>query len=199
MTRLLMIRHAATPWNWSKRIQGLSDIPIDDDARHEATGWLIPDDFHGALWASSPLKRAVETARLLGGAPREEQRLIEMNWGEWEGDTLESLRQRLGAAMAENEDRGLDFRPPGGESPRDLQDRLRPWLLEIATSGTDTIAVTHKGVIRAVMALATGWDMTGKAPARVLNGAGHIFSLDGQGNPAVVRLNVPLTEEAGEP
>lgn len=198
MTRLLMIRHAATAWNRSKRIQGLSDIPIDDDARRDVAAWRVPDDFHDALWISSPLERAMETARLLGAEPRKEQRLIEMNWGKWEGHTLENLRQRLGAAMAQNEDRGLDFRPPGGESPRDIQDRLRPWLAEVAASGTDTIAVTHKGVIRAVMALATGWDMMGKAPARVLNGAGHVFALDDEGAPSVERLNIPLTVETKE-
>jgi len=197
MTRLLMIRHAATPWNRSKRIQGLSDISIDEDARREAAGWQIPNDFHDAVWVSSPLDRAMETARLLGAEPAREQRLIEMNWGEWEGDTLENLRHTLGDAMTGNEDRGFDFHPPGGESPREVLDRLRPWLREVASSGVDTIAVTHKGVIRAVMALATGWDMMGKAPDRILNGAGHLFLLDGEGVPSVVRLNIPLATDTG--
>ncbi len=197
MTRLLMIRHAATPWNRSKRIQGLSDISIDEDARREVAGWQIPNDFDDAVWVSSPLERAMETARLLGAEPVREQRLIEMSWGEWEGDTLENLRHTLGDGMVKNEDRGLDFHPPGGESPREVQDRLRPWLRAVASSSVDTIAVTHKGVIRAVLALATGWDMTGKAPDRIVNGAGHRFLLDGKGVPSVVRLNVPLATKTG--
>lgn len=198
MTRLLMIRHAATSWNRSKRIQGLSNIPIDDDARCEVAGWSVPGNFRHASWVSSPLNRAMETARLLGGEPKAEARIIEMNWGAWEGETLAHLRHTLGPTMGENEDRGLDFRPPEGESPRDVQARLRPWLREIAMSGTDTIAITHKGVIRAVMALATDWNMMGKAPDRIQNATGHIFKLDGEGNPAVEHLNISLCADEVE-
>jgi probable phosphoglycerate mutase len=54
--------------------------------------------------------------------------------------------------MTQNEAAGLDFRPPGGESPRDVQERLKPYLASLAGP---TIAVTHKGVLRALYALAT--------------------------------------------
>lgn len=192
MTRLLMIRHAATSWNRNTRIQGLSDIPIDAEAREEASKWCLPAGFDDADWYSSPLVRATETAHLLGESPKMDERLIEMNWGDWEGDTLENLRRILGEDMTRNENQGLDFRPPGGESPRDLQERLHPWLGEIARAGNPAVAVTHKGIIRAIMALATGWDMMGKPPSRVLNAAGHIFALDDRGNPIVEELNIPL-------
>jgi len=194
MTKLLMIRHAATSWNRCQRIQGVSDIPIDDAARQEIAGWRVPDAFADAVWVSSPLGRAMETARLLGGNPEPEQRLTEMNWGEWEGRTLKDLRAELGEPMVQNENRGIDFRPTGGESPREIQDRLRPWLSEIATAGNDTVAVTHKGVIRAVMAMATGWNMMGKPPARVLNGSGHRFVVNADGEPVVHGLNISLQE-----
>ena len=46
--------------------------------------------------------------------------------------------------MAENEGRGLDFRAPGGESPREVQARIRPLLAEIGRDGRDRLAVTHK-------------------------------------------------------
>ena len=57
-----------------------------------------------------------------------EPALIETDWGHWEGRTLAELRQRHGGEMAALEARGLDFRPPGGESPRDVQARLASWL-----------------------------------------------------------------------
>src|SRR3546814_19659201 len=69
--------------------------------------------------------------------------------------------------MAAAEALGLDLRPPGGESPRQVQDRLKPWLAERSSCGRDTIAVTHKGVIRALYALACGWDMTGPPPDKL--------------------------------
>lgn len=140
---------------------------------------------------SSPLSRCVQTAALLGAPDAaHEPRIIEMDWGEWEGRTLAELREELGDALAQNEARGLDFRPPGGESPRAVIERITPWLREIAAAGVPTLAVTHRGVIRAVLAEASGWDMRGKPPAKLDWRAVHFFMLDAQGRPSVERLNV---------
>jgi probable phosphoglycerate mutase len=130
----------------------------------------------------------METARLLGLNPMPEPRLIEMAWGEWEGRRLKDLRAELGATMTENEAHGLDFRPPGGESPRDVQKRLRPLLASLAGP---TVFVTHKGVLRALYALATGWSMTEKGPDKLRDGMVHAFRLT-DGEPAVEKLNIPL-------
>ena len=59
-----------------------------------------------------------------------------------------------------------------------------------AQAGQPTLAVTHRGVIRALFAEATGWDMRGKPPARLDWSAVHVFSLDDEGAPRVERLNV---------
>ena len=53
-------------------------------------------------------------------------------------------------------------------------------------------AQTHKGVIRALLALASGWDMTGKPPARLDWTRVHVFLLAADGSPAVGDLNLPL-------
>ena len=90
------------------------------------------------------------------------------------------------------EARGLDFQAPNGESPRAVQKRLRPFLEERADDGADTIAVCHKGVIRALYALAIGWDMTEKPPSKLEDGCVHLFRLDSTGRPAVVELNIRL-------
>jgi probable phosphoglycerate mutase len=142
---------------------------------------------------TSPLARCVETAALLGApqAPRE-PRLIEMDWGRWQGERLADLRASLGAAMRENEERGLDFRPEGGESPREVLARVRGWLAETAAAATPTLAVTHRGVIRAVLAAATGWDMRGKPPAKLDWHAFHLFRLAADGGPALERPSVEI-------
>ena len=140
---------------------------------------------------TSPLRRCVETAALLGAPDAaREPRIIEMDWGQWQGETLAALRERLGEEMRANEARGLDFRPPGGESPRLVLARLRPWLTEVAQAGEPTLAVTHRGVIRVLFAEASGWDMRGKPPARLDWSAVHLFSLDAEGAPRIERLNV---------
>jgi probable phosphoglycerate mutase len=131
----------------------------------------------------------METARLLGLAPTPEPRLIETAWGEWEGRNLDQLRAEFGEVMAENEARGLDFRPPGGESPREVQERLRPLLAEISKK---TVAVTHKGVLRALYALATGWTMQDKPKHKLREAHAHIFNIAKDGTPSVAELNIPI-------
>jgi probable phosphoglycerate mutase len=108
--------------------------------------------------------------------------LIEMDWGRWEGCSLESLRAEA-PAMAENESRGLDFRPQGGESPREVRAR---WASLVADLRDDVVCITHKGVMRAALSLATGWDMTSKPPLRIVDDAALVLPRDGP--PAVERL-----------
>ena len=153
----------------------------------------MPAELDGFAWLSSPLRRAVETAWRLGiREAAVEPRLTEMEWGEWQGASLAALRARLGAEMVLAEAAGLDLRPPGGESPREVQARLKPLLAEIARSGRPTAAITHKGVIRAVLSLATGWDMKDKPPHRLSWSSAQLLRLDDSGRPSVVRLNLPL-------
>jgi probable phosphoglycerate mutase len=186
MTRLALLRHADTAWSREGRIQGRADVPL-----LEGVSVSIPEACRGMRVVTSPLARCVQTAALLGAPDaRREPRIIEMDWGRWEGESLAALRERRGDEMRENEARGLDFTPPEGESPRRVMGRLRSWLSELAREGVATLAVTHRGVIRAILAEATGWDMRGKAPAKLDWSAVHLFTLDGRGRPGVERLNL---------
>jgi broad specificity phosphatase PhoE len=189
-TIVALIRHMPTEWNAAGRLQGRLDPPLVPDMPE----WHLPAELADFRFLSSPLLRAQMTAERLGIAPQLEPRLAEMSWGEWEGRTLAELRAELGEEMVDLEARGLDFRAPSGESPRDVQTRITPLFAEIAASGAPTAAVTHKGVIRSVMALATGWDMLGKPPYRLSWSAAHLFRVDGTGHPAIERLNLPLDE-----
>ena len=190
-----LLRHAATEWNALGRMQGRTDVPLSEAGRAQARSWRIPASLQPARIVSSPLVRAVETARILGGGPpRSVPELIEMDWGVWEGRTLASLRAELGEAFERNAARGLDFRPPGGESPREVLQRLRGWLARVPRGPAGPlVAVTHKGVIRAALVAATGWDMTGKPPQKLHDGTMHLFRLAADGTPAPERLNIPLT------
>ena len=189
MSLLLVIRHGPTDWNEAGLIQGHTDRLLSEGGREQIRAARLPAGWADAQCLSSPLSRATETAILLGLDPTPEPRLIEMAWGEWEGKTLAALRGELGAAMEENEAKGLDFRPPGGESPRDVQGRLRPLLRGLRGR---TVFVTHKGVLRALYALATGWTMTGKAPQKLLDGRAHAFAVAADGLPSLVEVNIPL-------
>lgn len=201
-TRLALLRHGPTAWSRAKRIQGLSDQPLDPEGRAEVARWRLPEEFIEALWVTSPLERCRETAALLANSHRRrgsiavEPRLIEMDHGQWEGERLADLRDRLGPVMAAREARGLDYRAPGGESPRDVQARLGSWLLEIGAAGGQVLAVTHKGVMRALYAQATGWDMTAKPPVKLRNAALHLFTVAADGGLALGQLNLRLLPDA---
>jgi len=148
------------------------------------------DQYH---WVCSPLCRATQTAELLGARDSEiEPRLTEMNYGKWEGSRLDDLRVTLGERMAENEARGLDFRPEGGEKPREVQERLVPWLLDVARYGRPTVAVSHHGIIRALFSLATGWNMVGPPPEKFRWGAMHLFRITEDGQVRVERINISI-------
>ena len=141
-----LLRHGSTAWNEQGRMQGRRDVPLSERGRSQVRAWRMPADEPApstgghdapAPWVSSPLRRAVETAEILSGeTPRIEEALTEMDWGEWEGFTLDELRSRHGAEFARNEAAGLDFRPPGGESPRDVMRRVQRWLARSGRTGS---------------------------------------------------------------
>ncbi|MGH6937408.1 histidine phosphatase family protein [Hypericibacter sp.] len=200
--QLALLRHGPTAWNRSRRIQGLTDEPLDEAGRAHLESWRLPEHWVARPWVTSPLRRCRETAAILARTHRREgpiavePRLIEMSHGEWEGERLADLRARLGEGMTALEDRGLDYRAPGGESPREVQQRLRPWLQEIAAAGSDRLAIAHRGIMRALYAMAVGWDMTGKPPVKLRDDCLQLFVLASGGQPHVERLNVSLIHSA---
>ncbi|WP_439817133.1 histidine phosphatase family protein [Zavarzinia sp. CC-PAN008] len=184
MTRFAILRHGITAWNLEHRIQGRTDIPLCDAGRAALAGLTVPPPWPTARWLSSPMGRAVETANLLGARDLAiEPRLIETYWAGFEGKLLAEITP---------EGTGLHARAPGGESPADVQARLRLLLADLARDGRPAIAVAHKGVVRALLSLATGWDMTVKAPVRLDWRCLHVFALAADGAPALVQANVPL-------
>jgi probable phosphoglycerate mutase len=186
VTSLALLRHADTAWSLEGRIQGRADLPLLPGSSRR-----LPESCRGMRVVTSPLRRCVQTAALLGAPDAaREPRIIEMDWGAWQGKTLASLRESLGQSMLDNEARGLDFRPLNGESPREVGQRVKGWLRDVAQEGIPTLAVTHRGVIRAIFAAASGWDMRGKPPAKLDWSAAHLFTLAPDGSPSVRQLNV---------
>jgi probable phosphoglycerate mutase len=194
MTVLGVIRHGPTDWNRDKRLQGMSDIPLSAEGRTAVAAWRVPAAFMDWRWIASPLGRAQETARLIG-APAglaTEPLLREMSFGAWEGRTIAELLAEGGAEFQAMADRGLDMQPPGGESPRMVMARLQTLCARLAQQGENTVAVCHKGIIRALLAWATGWSMLGRQPVRLDWSSLHCFRLAPDGTPSIDRLNINL-------
>ena len=165
MIRLGLLRHGHTAWNRAGRIQGRTDIPLDADARAQLAQLRLPRGWEEAAIVSSPLARAVETGRLVTGrAPITVPALTEMDWGDWEGAKGADLNAAWDSGFRHIEDWGWDYRPPGGESPRAVRARLLPW---VETLETDTVAICHIGIMRVLLAHATGWQFDGPAPFQI--------------------------------
>jgi broad specificity phosphatase PhoE len=196
MTILALIRHAPTTWNAEGRLQGRRDTALSAEGEAALASWASPKAFSSFDWIASPLGRCAATARSLSGLTvPTDNRIIEMDWGDWEGRTRAELSTSLGSDFHENETRGLDFTPPAGESPRMVQTRLAPFLQDIAKAGRPTVAVTHRGVIRAMIALATGWDFMGKPPVKGQHGTYNLLRVSSDGALDIQALDVPLDQE----
>ena len=165
MPVLYFIRHGETDFNVAQRLQGRSETRLNARGRtqgREIAGVLRelfererhrPSDF---AYVSSPLLRARETMELLraelGLDPKTyeiDDRLAEISYGEWEGFTLAEIQARDPGVLQRRERDKWDFRPPGGESYREVAGRVAAWY---ATVTRDTVLAAHGGVARALMA-----------------------------------------------
>ncbi len=157
MSTLYLLRHFPTDWNAEKRVQGRTDIPLSAQSLKVLSEIELSSGWRQYRWLSSPLTRARQTAAGLGITDVEVMELLqEMHWGEFEGMVLSVIEQQIELQRIEPPT-GLHFRPPSGESPAEVCTRLQSFLSTL--SAEDTVAVTHKGVIRAAISIATGWDM----------------------------------------
>lgn len=172
-TELYLVRHGETDWNLQHRIQGLTDIPLNEDGRAQAraTGRLLARRRWDGIY-SSPLSRAFETARIISaevglGEPQVIDALVERNYGEAEGLDFAEIDRRW-------PDRG---HVPGQESREEVIARVLPALRELAAAhpGESLIVVSHGGAIRSVL---TAADPEGRH-GMITNGSIHSFRLAG--------------------
>ncbi|MEX3314103.1 histidine phosphatase family protein [Sulfitobacter sp. PS-8MA] len=176
MPRLALLRHGHTAWNRAGRIQGRRDLPLDEPARAQLRQLQLPAPWdHAPIW-SSPLSRALETARIVSGRPpATEMALIEMDFGNWEGRRGQDLFADGASGYRHIEDWGWQFCPPGGESLIAVRNRLNGWVGDLTE---DTVAVCHIGVMRVLMAQATGWAFTGPAPFHIKRNRLYILQIE---------------------
>jgi len=147
----LLARHGQTAWNAQGRLQGHTDIELDDTGRAQAKELARSLDGAGVarVW-SSDLARARETAAIVAAelglaAPQVDAELRERKFGVFEGLTRDEIAvqhpEAWRAWVAHTQ------HPPGGEPKDDATVRMQRALLRIVADGT-TLVVTHGGVMR---------------------------------------------------
>jgi broad specificity phosphatase PhoE len=195
--KLALLRHGPTGWNAQGRIQGHLDIPLSDEGLDRMRRLAPPKSFEYARGFVSPLLRACQTAEALGLVnPIPDRRLMEQNWGRWEGLSRSEILARDGEDAFVRAGLALEFRPPGGESTGELHDRVAAFLKDVARGESDAVAVTHLGVLRAAYTLATGWDMGTPMPPALDISKVLILSLSKDGSPSLAVLNMALPQKA---
>lgn len=189
MVQLAIIRHGHTPWNRAGRIQGRTDVALEDGAAAELGRFRLPDEWAHADVTASPLMRAVQTARIISDRkPTTDVALTEMDWGKWEGLHGADLKADPTSGFRDIEDWGWDWRPPEGESPSDMWARLEPWVMGLKN---DTVAVCHIGIMRALLAKAHCWSFEGPAPFRIKRNWLFLINVDDNltvGDPERIKL-----------
>lgn len=154
-------RHGQTDWNAARRFQGHSDIPLNDIGRAQAArnGMALREAIGErdvaalARWRFyvSPLSRARETLEIirsaLGLSPRRyhvDDRLIEIDLGDWNGKTPDEIEAASPGAFEEREQNKWAFTVPNGESYADAASRTRSFLMnEIAGHQAPSVVVGH--------------------------------------------------------
>ena len=159
---LILVRHGRTAVNAGSRLQGHMDAELDELGvqQAQATGEHLRARFPSARIVTSPLVRAVDTAMSIGDSAINDERFIELNYGEWDGLELSKVPTDQWREWRRNP----DFRPPGGETLVELDRRVRPALEELCDEArtSDIVIVSHVSPIKSAVtwALGTGPEST---------------------------------------
>lgn len=158
MTRLLLVRHGETIWNYTSRYQGHTDIELSETGREQARllAKRLNEEKVKAVY-SSDLKRAFETACIIASPHnlpvKVTKELREINFGAWEGLTYQEIMEQYKDLASEWYRYPGKVRIPGGENFQDLKERAYNTILELAHQndpGT-IMVVAHGGTIRAII------------------------------------------------
>jgi broad specificity phosphatase PhoE len=150
--RLYLVRHGQTAWNLERRLQGHTDIELDEMGRVQAL--QVSTAFLGVgvdRILSSDLARCTQTAQriaeVVGVEPEFEPRLKERSFGVLEGRQFMDFRAEMDAEVAQSGQSRLDHRPENGESLRQVWDRIGDVADELSARSQRAIVVSHGGTL----------------------------------------------------
>lgn len=179
---LWLVRHGHTVAHAAGTIAGRRDVALDGRGREALA--RLGGSAEGALgarvlaarWFASPRLRTRESAAILrdalerarplgagiragGAAPTPDARLVELDFGAWEGSTWDAVHRDDAAALAAWGEDWVSRSPPGGESFAELAARVASWCEEHLPGDVpadpprrhDTLVVAHAGSIRALL------------------------------------------------
>jgi broad specificity phosphatase PhoE len=155
---IALVRHGRTEANRAGLLLGRADPPLDDTGRAQASALAASFADSPVAVISSPLRRTVATAEAIaapwGLAVETDERLIELDYGEWDERPLADVPVEAWVRWRDEP----TFAPPGGESLADVQRRVATCVAELLERAGDAtiVAVSHVSPIKAAAAWALG-------------------------------------------
>lgn len=160
---IILVRHAHISGSRGHCI-GRTSVPLSDKGVAQAKD--LAEELRRIGFArlcSSPSERAMDTlaplATALGMQPEWVPELDEIDMGEWDGLSFDEIRARFPDEYVERGKRFDTFRPKDGESFNDVADRAMAALNALGAGPQPVLAMTHVGVIRAVLCRLSGCPM----------------------------------------
>ncbi len=148
MTRIVLCRHGETERNAAGSFLSREDPPLSAHGRAQCERLAValrayPLD----ACVVSPMRRCLETRAIAVPAiPFEiDEALREVDFGQWEGATMDWLERNETEAVARRRRDPVTFRPPGGESFADVAPRIREAAERIA--GRNVVVIGHRGTL----------------------------------------------------
>ncbi|SDQ08435.1 histidine phosphatase family protein [Microbacterium sp. cf332] len=185
MTILTLVRHGETDWNRDRRIQGSTDIPLNETGREQAraVATLLGESVTGdVVVASSDLSRAAETARIIAerlgaAAPRTYPELRERGYGDAEGVGVEEFHARWGEWAVADVPNAEPWAAVRDRALRGLERAVRDARADTAPRSVPLVVVAHGALIREVIRYATA-DEFPLQGVRLANGSAHTFLME---------------------
>ncbi len=160
---LFLVRHGETTWNKEGRYYGHSDVPLSDKGIAQAKelgNYFRKIEFDKVI--VSPLIRAVDTAKELTDQELEmEKRLMEQNFGRFEGKTYGELQQEFPEELVCWNRNHQEYCLPEGESFRMVRERVDDFLQDLWKEEGKVLVVAHKGTLGHLFASMLGLPLSG--------------------------------------
>lgn len=163
--KIYITRHGETEWNKELRMQGWKNSNLTEKGIEDAKSLgnhLKNIDFD--LIYSSPLKRALDTAKYIRGMKNTKivinENFKEMNFGLWEGMNEEELTKQYPKEYETFIQKPQLFKPFGGETFTELVNRIEKGLYDVIDNNSNTdniLIVAHAVVIKAIMKIVKGY------------------------------------------
>ena len=195
-TEIYLVRHGETDMNIKGVYYGWTDVGLSEKGIMQAED--LADILHDVQFdavISSSLVRAVETASIVSGYSPDmiikDDRLRELNFGDWEGKHYRELKVRYKEAL---EKWGSDWRksaPPGGESFFEIYIRVKSSIEDILKEyrGKKVLIVSHQGTMRIIPLVLLGltedayWSFTAE------QGRYSLYEINEEGRCIIRRIN----------